>query len=238
MSTTGQITAVAEWPQIITPEQSDRLRAIPEVNRRRRRRVSRSYLLTGGLARCASCGRPSCPDPSRTADGLHLRSGTGGCGGPILADPFEAWVTERASPPSTATAPRRAASPRHDDGAVACSAACRRGAHRDAGRRLRRWSAAGERLPSALDVLEADRRAALTELDGRSRPRPAGGSHRAAGGGVGGPGGPPAPGRARPPARRGDGRPGGAWAQPLRPVPAVDHVAGVTAGLAPVNVVR
>jgi DNA invertase Pin-like site-specific DNA recombinase len=97
----GEITAKAEWPRIITPAQSDRLRT------RLRRgaagaapsgRSPRRYLLSGGLLRCGRCGEALVSRPR--ADGQRryvCASGPGfsGCGKlALLADPVEGFVAE------------------------------------------------------------------------------------------------------------------------------------------------
>ena len=221
------ITAIAEWPAIITPEQSDRLRAIAEVNRRRRRRVSRRYLLTGGLARCG-CGQVMVSRPKQDGRrGYICARETGGCGVSILADEFEAWVSECAIAAVDSEKLAALVAERDDDGA----AAVRLHAVEERTATLATDYAAG-RLPDAayragLDVLEADRRAALAELTAVSGPDPLAGLDGPLAAVSGGPGDAPAACRARSPDHGGDGRPGRAWTQPLRRLPAVDHVAGV-----------
>lgn len=95
----GEITGDAEWPAIITPAESDRLRA----RRRPRaagpaRRAPRRYLLTGGLLRCGRCGSEMVSRPR--ADGVRryvCASGPGfsGCGRmAINAEPVESFLTQ------------------------------------------------------------------------------------------------------------------------------------------------
>jgi site-specific DNA recombinase len=56
-SLTGEITATADWPAIITGDQSDRLRALLMAPERAKEAHPRKYLLSGGLLRCGLCGK-------------------------------------------------------------------------------------------------------------------------------------------------------------------------------------
>jgi hypothetical protein len=53
----GQIVADAEWAAIISPAESDRLRALFSDPSRRKNELARRYLLAGML-RCGRCGEP------------------------------------------------------------------------------------------------------------------------------------------------------------------------------------
>jgi site-specific DNA recombinase len=91
----GQIVASAEWPAIITPAQSETIRAILADPTRRTNRAARSYLLAG-LVRCGLCdsrmvARPRAGGQRRYA---CVRD-NGGCGRiTINADPLEQLVAE------------------------------------------------------------------------------------------------------------------------------------------------
>jgi site-specific DNA recombinase len=69
---TGAITSEhAEWPAIVSVADSDRLRAIMTAPERTHEAHPRKYLLTGGLLRCARCGKPMhtmTPREKRDAD--------------------------------------------------------------------------------------------------------------------------------------------------------------------------
>lgn len=93
----GEIVAKAEWPAIIEPTQTQRIRAKLADPERRTNRAARRYLL-GRLLRCGHCGmrlysRPR-DDGSRRyvcASGPNF----GGCGKvAVVADPLEAFVVE------------------------------------------------------------------------------------------------------------------------------------------------
>ncbi len=96
----GQIVAPAVWPGIISPADSDRLRSL--LGRAGEsappRRTPRSYLLSGGLIRCALCGTPMVSQPR--PDGIRRYRcakgpGFAGCGRmATLAEPVEALVAE------------------------------------------------------------------------------------------------------------------------------------------------
>jgi DNA invertase Pin-like site-specific DNA recombinase len=87
----------AVWPQIITPEQSDRLRRKLGARNRSTGRPPRRYLLTGGLLRCGRCGtaikaRPSTRGRRYVCPG---DPGLGGCGRmSATADPLEHFIVE------------------------------------------------------------------------------------------------------------------------------------------------
>jgi DNA invertase Pin-like site-specific DNA recombinase len=172
----GQITAVGTWPAIISPHDSDRLRAIAETNRRRPRRASRRYLLTGGLARCGVCQTALVAQPRDDGRRSYTCArGAGGCGKVrILSEPLEAWVAEAVA--VAVDAGRLGALVTPADEASAAQAAARlRGIEErvavlavDFGRGL--LPEAGYR--EALAVLDADRRAAHAEIDAVAAPDP------------------------------------------------------------------
>jgi hypothetical protein len=93
----GEIVAKAEWPAIITPAQTDRLRALLQDPARRRNRVARRYLLKG-LLRCHLCGstlqaRPRGDGARRY--GCARGPGLPGCGKTwVLSEPVESFITE------------------------------------------------------------------------------------------------------------------------------------------------
>jgi DNA invertase Pin-like site-specific DNA recombinase len=76
----GEITAVAEWPGIITVEQSDRLRALlTDKSRRTVPAQARKTMLTG-ILRCGHCGQPMVSRPRRQVPRYTCNSDRGGCG--------------------------------------------------------------------------------------------------------------------------------------------------------------
>ena len=93
----GEIVGAAEWPAIITPAESERIRALLADPNRRTNKTARRYLLRG-LLRCGRCGATLISRPR--ADGTRRYvcakgPGCGGCGGiTINADPVEHAVTE------------------------------------------------------------------------------------------------------------------------------------------------
>ena len=96
----GVVTAKAMWPAIITEDEHRRLRAMLTDPGRRTNaaRLPRSYLLSGGIARCGLCGaalvaRPR--DDKRRAYVCARGPGFTGCGKiRVLADPLEDLVVE------------------------------------------------------------------------------------------------------------------------------------------------
>jgi DNA invertase Pin-like site-specific DNA recombinase len=93
----NEIVAKAEWPAIITPRQTQQLRAKLGDPDRRTNRVSQRYLLTR-LLRCSHCGGKLVGRPR--ADGTRRYvcasgPGFGGCGKTtVIADPVELFVAE------------------------------------------------------------------------------------------------------------------------------------------------
>jgi site-specific DNA recombinase len=73
----GEVVADGDWPAIITPEESDTLRAM--LSRRRRGPSRRSYLLTGGTVRCGKCGSPMVGQPHRDKRRYACIAVRGGC---------------------------------------------------------------------------------------------------------------------------------------------------------------
>jgi site-specific DNA recombinase len=94
----GRIMAPAVWDGIITIDESDRLRALLSDPRRQQSGgLARSYLLTGGIARCGRCGHPlwsGATNGNRSLRCLRRDSGEG-CGRvSIMAEPVEHLVVE------------------------------------------------------------------------------------------------------------------------------------------------
>jgi site-specific DNA recombinase len=96
----GQVAAPAVWPQIISPAESDRLRALRSraADPALAGRGPRRYLLTGGLLRCGRCGQPMVSRPRTDGVRRYLcvrGPGFGGCGRmATIAEPVEALVAE------------------------------------------------------------------------------------------------------------------------------------------------
>jgi hypothetical protein len=92
-----EIVAKAEWPAIITPEQTDRLRALLRDPARRKNRTVRRYLLKG-LLRCHACGSKLVARPRGDGErryGCCTGPGLPGCGKTwMLSEPVEAFVTD------------------------------------------------------------------------------------------------------------------------------------------------
>jgi site-specific DNA recombinase len=86
----------AIWPQIIPPEQSDRLRRLLGSRTRSSGRPPRRYLLTGGLLRCGRCGAPMVARPTAQRVRRYVCAkgpGQGGCGRmATVAEPLEDLV--------------------------------------------------------------------------------------------------------------------------------------------------
>lgn len=94
----GEIVAQGDWEVIITPDQTDQVRALLADPARLTRRTVRRYLLSGGLLACGRCGARLVARPK--AGGLRryiCAKGPGkpGCGGiAIMADPLEELIAE------------------------------------------------------------------------------------------------------------------------------------------------
>jgi len=93
----GELVAVAEWPAIITPAETLRIRALLSDPARRTNRSARRYLLVR-LLRCGRCGEPLVSRPRSGGDRRYVcASGPNfsGCGHTyVMADPLEQFVVE------------------------------------------------------------------------------------------------------------------------------------------------
>ena len=93
----GEIVAQAEWPAIITPAESERIRALLSDPARRTNRAARRYLLAR-LLRCGVCGSTLVARPRSDGTRRYVcASGPGlpGCGKiTIVADSLEQFVVE------------------------------------------------------------------------------------------------------------------------------------------------
>jgi len=93
----GEIVATAEWPAIISPETSDRLRAVLSDPSRRKNERVRRYLLAGMLV-CGHCGEQMTSRPRGDGRRRYVcarRPGSSACGKmAILSEELEALVTE------------------------------------------------------------------------------------------------------------------------------------------------
>jgi len=101
--TIGKVITQAEWPAIISIDESDRLRSLLANPDRRTRTHKRTHLLTGGIARCGLCGthlyasNDSKPKRGSTKRSLRCLKAPGvhGCGRIYVhAEPVEELVTE------------------------------------------------------------------------------------------------------------------------------------------------
>jgi site-specific DNA recombinase len=77
----GQLAGPAAWPPIITPEQTDAIRALLDDPARRTNRTARRYLLSGML-RCGECGEKLLAHPRSGVRRYVCKTGAGlaGCG--------------------------------------------------------------------------------------------------------------------------------------------------------------
>lgn len=93
----GEIVAPASWPAIITPAETERIRALLTDPARRTNKTARRYLLVR-LLRCGLCGATLVSRPRQDSTRRYVcASGPGfsGCGRiTIVADTLEAFVTE------------------------------------------------------------------------------------------------------------------------------------------------
>jgi site-specific DNA recombinase len=93
----GEVVADAEWPPIISAEQSDRLRAVLSDPTRRKNERVRRYLLAGML-RCGRCGEPLTSRPRSDGRRRYVcarRPGFDSCGKiAILSDELEELIAE------------------------------------------------------------------------------------------------------------------------------------------------
>jgi DNA invertase Pin-like site-specific DNA recombinase len=93
----GEIVAGAQWPAIIAPEQTQRIRALLDDPVRRAARPARTYLLRG-LLRCAVCGAPLVARPRGDGERRYICPRGPGLPGQgcvyALAEPLEEFVVE------------------------------------------------------------------------------------------------------------------------------------------------
>jgi site-specific DNA recombinase len=93
----GTIVAQAQWPAIISVDQSDQLRRLLGNGERRMKGHPTKYLLTGGIAVCGLCGEKLAAHPRQGKPSLICVSGPGfkGCGRlRIQNDGLESLVSE------------------------------------------------------------------------------------------------------------------------------------------------
>lgn len=92
----GEFTAPAEWPAILDRETVERIRRILGDPSRRRGPSGRTYLLSGGLARCGLCGGNLAGQATHGGRRTYRCSvAGGGCGRLMIgADAFEGFVVE------------------------------------------------------------------------------------------------------------------------------------------------
>jgi site-specific DNA recombinase len=93
----GEIVADAEWPAIVSPETSDRLRAVLADPARRKNERVRRYLLAGML-NCGRCGEPMVSRPRTDGRRRYVcarQPGSTACGKmAVVADLVEELVAE------------------------------------------------------------------------------------------------------------------------------------------------
>ncbi len=93
-----EIVAPGDWDAILTPADTDQLRAILTDPARNKRRTVRRYLLSGGLLRCALCDAVLVARPRGDGARRYVCAkgpGLPGCGGiAILSDALEALIVE------------------------------------------------------------------------------------------------------------------------------------------------
>ncbi|HTT85722.1 MAG TPA: recombinase family protein [Acidimicrobiales bacterium] len=93
----GEIVASGDWPAIVTPAQTARLRSVLLDPDRRTNRAPRRYPLTG-LVHCGGCGARLVARPRDDGERRYLCAkgpGLAGCGGTaILAEPLENFIAE------------------------------------------------------------------------------------------------------------------------------------------------
>jgi hypothetical protein len=92
----GVTVGPAVWEPIITKEQHEAIRAVFTANAARDRSPSRKYLLTGGMARCGSCGAAMVARPNGKGQRRYACTADhGGCNRVfVLADPLEDLVRD------------------------------------------------------------------------------------------------------------------------------------------------
>ena len=93
----GELVAVAEWPPIITPAETTRIRGLLSDPARRTNKSARRYLLVR-LLRCGVCGETLVSRPRSGGDRRYACAkgpGYSGCGRTyVMADTLEAFVVE------------------------------------------------------------------------------------------------------------------------------------------------
>ncbi len=93
-----EIVAPGDWPAVITPQDTARLRAILSDPSRRTNRATRRYLLSGGLLRCGLCGATLVSRPRGDGKRCYICAKGpvfAGCNRiKILADDLEDFVVE------------------------------------------------------------------------------------------------------------------------------------------------
>lgn len=93
----GEIVAPAQWPAIIRPEQTRRIRVLLDDPARRATRPARTYLLRG-LLRCAVCSAPLVARPRGDGERRYICPHGPGLPGKgcvyALAEPLEEFVVE------------------------------------------------------------------------------------------------------------------------------------------------
>jgi DNA invertase Pin-like site-specific DNA recombinase len=93
----GELVATAEWPPIITPAETTRIRALLSDPARRTNKSARRYLLAR-LLRCGACGETLISRPRSGGDRRYACAkgpGFSGCGGTyVMADTLEQFVVE------------------------------------------------------------------------------------------------------------------------------------------------
>lgn len=92
----GEIVAAGQWPAIITPEQTTRIRRILDDPARRTLRTPSRYLLTG-LLTCARCKRPLISHPKSGVPAYDCRRDVGrdACGKlSIVAEPLDELIRD------------------------------------------------------------------------------------------------------------------------------------------------
>jgi DNA invertase Pin-like site-specific DNA recombinase len=189
----GVITATAEWPAIVTPEETAKVRAILDAPSRRDRRPARTYVLSG-FVQCGNCGAVMVSRAVKRADGSQARryacsKENGGCGGVgILAKPVEDLVVEavfrRLDTPALAQALDRRPESEGGDDLIAViadiEARLEELAEMWAAKELSRaeWAAARSKLSADLDVARTAY-AAKVDREATQRLLPDGGQLRA-----------------------------------------------------------
>ena len=119
----GEIVATGDWPAIISPEETARVRALLNRATRATNRTVRRYLLAGGLLRCGQCDAVLVARPQADGQRRYICAkgpGLPGCGRvAIKADPLEAFIVDavlyRLDTPELAAA-LEGASPPDDSG--------------------------------------------------------------------------------------------------------------------------